>query len=215
MSVKVIFMGRPTKDPVMSQSQNGTEYISLDVAVSQRGQTGNDETVFYQCYFSKGLADRLVKAKVKKGSCISIVGSLELHPFMYQQGNNAGKPGINANVRVLDWEYTISNRPENAGNTPNQSNHPNGYGQTGTGLSCRKCWRNTCPWWYWLSNPGSTCFQSPTRKSAEPCCSSTELPKSELSAGTVFCRWVSAGKLWRFPKCTTGTASISKLKTTQ
>ena len=48
MSVKVIFMGRPTKDPVMSQSQNGTEYISLDVAVSQRGQTGNDETVFYQ-----------------------------------------------------------------------------------------------------------------------------------------------------------------------
>ena len=66
MSVKVIFMGRPTKDPVMSQSQNGTEYISLDVAVSQRGQTGNDETVFYQCYFSKGLADRLVKAKVKK-----------------------------------------------------------------------------------------------------------------------------------------------------
>ena len=117
----------------MSQSQNGTEYISLDVAVSQRGQTGNDETVFYQCYFSKGLADRLVKAKVKKGSCISIVGSLELHPFMYQQGNNAGKPGINANVRVLDWEYTISNRPENAGNTPNPSNHPNGYGQTGNG----------------------------------------------------------------------------------
>lgn len=133
MSVKVIFMGRPTKDPVMSQSQNGTEYISLDVAVSQRSQTGNDETVFYQCYFSKGLADRLVKAKVKKGSCLSIVGSLELHPFMYQQGNNAGKPGINANVRVLDWEYTISNRPENAGNTPNQSNHPNGYGQTGNG----------------------------------------------------------------------------------
>ena len=74
-----------------------------------------------------------MKAKVKKGSCISIVGSLELHPFMYQQGNNAGKPGINANVRVLDWEYTISNRPENAGNTPNQSNHPNGYGQTGNG----------------------------------------------------------------------------------
>ena len=63
MSVKVIFMGRPTKDPVMSQSQNGTEYISLDVAVSQRSQTGNDETVFYQCYFSKGLADRLVKSQ--------------------------------------------------------------------------------------------------------------------------------------------------------
>ena len=133
MSAQIIIMGRPTKDPVMAQSQNGTEYISLDLATSQRGQNGKDETVFYQCYFSKSLADRLLKAKVHKGSCLLVTGTLELHPFIYSQGNNAGSPGINANVRVSDWEYTIANRPENGGNPP--ANGQNTYNVPGNGQS--------------------------------------------------------------------------------
>lgn len=135
MSAKIIIMGRPTRDPEIERSQNGTEYVSLDLAVSQRGQNGKDETVFYQCYFNKSLADRLGKAQVRKGSCLVITGTLELHAFVYQQGNRAGTAGISANVRVLDWEYAIANRPENGGNTQPPANGQNNYGTPGNGQS--------------------------------------------------------------------------------
>ncbi len=53
----------------MQQGKNsGTEYVSLDIAVSQRGQDGKEETIYYQCYFNKFLAERLAKAGVKKGT---------------------------------------------------------------------------------------------------------------------------------------------------
>lgn len=126
MAARVIFMGRPTADPVVSTSQNGVPYISLDLAVSQRGQNGAEEVVYYQCYFNQTFIERINKAKVRKGSCLFIVGVLELHPFIYQQGSRAGQAGINANVRVVDWDYTIANRSENGGKTQNPSAPQNG-----------------------------------------------------------------------------------------
>lgn len=126
MAARIIFMGRPTADPVVSTSQNGVPYISLDLAVSQRGQNGAEEVVYYQCYFNQTFIERINKAKVRKGSCLFIVGVLELHPFIYQQGSRAGQAGINANVRVVDWDYTIANRSENGGKTQNPSAPQNG-----------------------------------------------------------------------------------------
>lgn len=126
MAARVIFMGRPTADPVVSTSQNGVPYISLDLAVSQRGQNGTEDVVYYQCYFNQTFIERINKAKVRKGSCLFIVGVLELHPFIYQQGSRAGQAGINANVRVVDWDYTIANRSENGGKTQNPSAPQNG-----------------------------------------------------------------------------------------
>lgn len=115
MSTKIFFMGRATADPVIATSQNGSEHITLDFGTTQRGQDGKEESVYYRCFFSKFLADRLTKANVKKGTCLTITGTLDLHPFLYQQGAKAGQPGINANVRVLDWDFTISNRADNTG----------------------------------------------------------------------------------------------------
>ena len=58
MSAILTILGRPTKDPEMQQGKNsGTEYVSLDIAVSQRGQDGKEETIYYQCYFNKFLAE--------------------------------------------------------------------------------------------------------------------------------------------------------------
>lgn len=131
MAARVIFMGRPTADPVVSTSQNGVPYISLDLAVSQRGQNGAEEVVYYQCYFNQTFIERINKAKVRKGSCLFIVGVLELHPFIYQQGIRAGQAGINANVRVVDWDYTIANRSDNGGKTQNQNNPQNGVNAGG------------------------------------------------------------------------------------
>ena len=61
MSAIIHVMGRVTKDPAMQQGKNnGSEYISLDLASSQRSQNTQNgqngyESMFYQCYFNKFL----------------------------------------------------------------------------------------------------------------------------------------------------------------
>lgn len=129
-------MGRVTKDPVVQQAKNtGTEYISLDLAVSQRSQNNQNgqnpyETVYYQCFFNQYLAERLQKANVKKGTCLYLYGELELHPFIYQQGQKAGQAGINARINVRDWQFCLSNKPENESGAAAPGN--NGYPNQGT-----------------------------------------------------------------------------------
>ena len=109
MSAILTILGRPTKDPEMHQGKNsGTEYVSLDIAVSQRGQDGKEETIYYQCYFNKFLAERLAKAGVKKGTGLMIYGDLELHPFIYQKGKNAGQANAGPRINVKDWHFVPS-----------------------------------------------------------------------------------------------------------
>ncbi len=80
MSVIIHLMGRVTTDPVMQQGRNiGTEYVSLDLATSQRSQNAQNnpenpyESVFYQCYLNKHLAERLSKSGSRKEPvCISM-----------------------------------------------------------------------------------------------------------------------------------------------
>ena len=119
MSAIIHLMGRVTRDPVMQQGKNnGTEYISLDLATSQRSQNAQNnpenpyESVFYQCYLNKHLAERLSKAGVKKGTCLYIYGDLELHPFVYSQGQRAGQAGSGARINVRDWQFCLSNKSE-------------------------------------------------------------------------------------------------------
>ena len=101
MSAILTILGRATRDPEMQQGKNsGTEYVSLDIAVSQRGQDGKEETIYYQCYFNKFLAERLAKAGVKKGTGLMIYGDLELHPFIYQKGKNAGQANAGPRINV-------------------------------------------------------------------------------------------------------------------
>lgn len=148
MSSIIHFMGRATKDPVWQQGKNGADYMNLSFSTTQRNQNNEFETIYYQCFFNKFLAERLEKASVKKGSCLYIYGELDLHPFLYQQGEKSGQPGINAKVTVKDWQYTISNRsqndsenavqnpentqPQNHGNYSNQrSTNRSSYGNNG------------------------------------------------------------------------------------
>ena len=110
MSAILTILGRATRDPEMQQGKNsGTEYVSLDIAVSQRGQDGKEETIYYQCYFNKFLAERLAKAGVKKGTGLMIYGDLELHPFIYQKGKNAGQANAGPRINVKDWHFVPSN----------------------------------------------------------------------------------------------------------
>lgn len=112
-----IIMGRATKDPTMQQGKNSnTEYISLDFAVTQRNQEGKEETMYYQCYFNSFLAQRLIKAGVRRGTGLLIYGDLEIHPYIYQQGQKSGQAGVSAKITVKDWQFSLSNKQE--GNVP-------------------------------------------------------------------------------------------------
>ena len=137
MSTITIFMGRPTTDPVIQQGKNnGSEYASLDLGVTQRGQNNENETVFYNCYFGGFLAQRLINAGVKKGSCLQITGTMDVHSFMYSKGQKAGQPGVSVNIRVLDWQFAISNKEQGAapnGNVPGNAAVPNGTPSPGNG----------------------------------------------------------------------------------
>ncbi len=112
-----IIMGRATKDPTMQQGKNSnTEYISLDLAVNQKNQEGKEDTTYYSCFFNSFLAQRLIKAGVRKGTGLLIYGDLEIHPYIYQQGPKTGQAGVNAKIIVKDWQFTLSNKQE--GNAP-------------------------------------------------------------------------------------------------
>ena len=90
MSLFTIFSGRPTTNPEMKQSRAGTEYISLDIAVPQYSPDGEENAIFVQCYFNKALADRLLKAKVVKGSCLQIRGDLKANISARRKSRPAG-----------------------------------------------------------------------------------------------------------------------------
>lgn len=148
MALFTIFSGRPTKDPVMQQTQDGTtEYISLDIAVPRRKREGKDNALFIHCYFNKTLADRLLNAKVKKGSCIQIHGDLDIDAFLYKQG----QPGVNANCYVENWEFCLSNRQNSGqdfnhgqnGNYQQNGNNQNGISPNGGGQNNCNLNRNT------------------------------------------------------------------------
>lgn len=125
MSAITIFMGRPTSDPIIQQGKNGgAEYVSLDLAVTQRGQNNENETIFYQCYFNSFLAQRLINAGVKKGTCLQITGTQEVHPFVYTKGQKSGQAGVSVNIRVLDWQFAIANKSESQGAAPAGGNVP-------------------------------------------------------------------------------------------
>ena len=119
MSSIIIVTGRVTADPVMQQAKNsGTEYISLGLATNQRGQNGKEDPIFYQCYCNKFLADRLIKAGVKKSKCLMVYGDLELHPYIHQKGNNAGQAAITPQIMVKDWQFLPANRNDTNAATP-------------------------------------------------------------------------------------------------
>lgn len=119
MLATITISGRPTKDPVMMQTKNNTQYIMLDIAQSQ-GFGDETHTLFFNCYFSQYLAERLVKAKVMKGTCLEITGRFDSKEFTKKDGSI----GRSLEIKVLDWEFAISNKDGNGQNAAPPQNMP-------------------------------------------------------------------------------------------
>lgn len=67
--------GHVTKDPVLRKGQSGTNYLRLNIA-ADKGFGENKSSVFFQATFFSEQAERIVKAKVKKGSFIELAGEI-------------------------------------------------------------------------------------------------------------------------------------------
>lgn len=107
--VTVITTGRVTANLELKTSQNGknTKYVQFGLAVN-KGYGENEHANFYNCVLYGEAAQRIVNAKVGKGSLIRITADQELVEYTTKDGH----PGFMAKLTLLDWCYAPTNRPK-------------------------------------------------------------------------------------------------------
>ena len=107
--VTIITTGRVTADLELKTSQNGrnTKFVQFSLAVN-KGYGENNRPNYYKCLLFGEEAQRIIDAKVKKGSLIQIVGDLDLEEFKKRDGS----AGWSARVTLLSWNYAPTNRPK-------------------------------------------------------------------------------------------------------
>ncbi len=107
--VTIITTGRVTADLELKTSQNGrnTKFVQFSLAVN-KGYGENNRPNYYKCLLFGEEAQRIIDAKVKKGSLIQIVGDLDLEEFKTRDGS----AGWSARVTLLSWNYAPTNRPK-------------------------------------------------------------------------------------------------------
>lgn len=98
---QVYVIGRVTADPELKVSGGRTPYVRFDVA-ENIGYGQNRRTQYLQiCAFGKD-AERLVRARVKKGSLLRISGSLELELYTKKDGVTTDK---RLKVLLDNWDF--------------------------------------------------------------------------------------------------------------
>ena len=108
-----IIIGRVTKDLEPRTSETGVTYVNFDVA-ENTGFGERTKTVFHRCtIFGEDLVNRIVKAKVKKGSLLQVVGEQSLDAYVR---DSDGKAMPASNIDVWHWSY-VSAGSGKQGNT--------------------------------------------------------------------------------------------------
>ena len=108
--VTISTIGRVTADLELKTSTNGknTKYIQFGLAVN-KGYGDDSRANFYSCVLYGEAAQRMLDAKVKKGSLIQIVGDLDLVEYTKRDGTTGWIP----KVTLYNWNYAPTNRPKN------------------------------------------------------------------------------------------------------
>jgi len=113
--------GRITKDVELKTSEkNGCAYVNFSLAVNE-GYGDKQKTTFFECTVFGADAERLVKAKAKKGSLIQVTGKFGTSEF----SRNNGSQGYSLKITVLAWSYipgTNTQKDTNNGNGTNGTN---------------------------------------------------------------------------------------------
>ena len=97
-----IIIGRVTKDIETKTTQNGTPYVNFDVA-ENIGFGEKATTIYHRCtIFGEDLVNRIVNAKVKKGSFLKVVGEQRLDAYIRDADNKAVPT---SEIDVWHWSY--------------------------------------------------------------------------------------------------------------
>ena len=100
MMIHITTVGGVTADVELKESTNGAPYLSFDLAVT-KGFGTNKHTVYLQVWAFNAMAERIVAAKVKKGSQLMISGDLDVVEFE----RNDNSKGMANKVYLQDWEF--------------------------------------------------------------------------------------------------------------
>ena len=111
--VTVITTGRVTQDLELKTSQNGknTKYVQFGFAVN-KGYGENTRPNFYSCILYGEAAQRIIDAKVKKGSLIRITADQEIVEYQKRTGGT----GQMVKLTLYDWNYAQTSRPKDSNN---------------------------------------------------------------------------------------------------
>ena len=122
-----IVIGRVTRDLEIQYSAEKVPYIRFNLAVN-KGYGENGQTIFPQCWvFGSENVNRLMRAKVGKGSLIQIAGDIDLVEYRKKlNGMETGETGSVIKIVVWSWDYVPTGKrpatepeaPPNTGSLP-------------------------------------------------------------------------------------------------
>lgn len=112
---KVFLIGNLTRDPEVRQSGSGKDYLAFGLAVNQRAQNGEQESVFFNVRaFSR--VETLQKY-LQKGKKVAVTGTMSMRLY----DANDGTKRIAADVMMDDFEFLPSAPPPEGGYQPRQN----------------------------------------------------------------------------------------------
>lgn len=119
----VALTGRITHDPELRRTGSGVPVTSFSIAVQRNYKSGDDYvTDFIDCVAWRGTCEFIGKY-FKKGSMITVVGTLETRKFTDKEGNNRKA----VEVVVRDAHFGDSAKKD-GGNGGGEQEAPSGYG---------------------------------------------------------------------------------------
>ena len=125
-------IGRVTRDLELKTGANsGTVYVNFGLAVN-KGFGKEQKTIFFECTAFGSVAERIVKAKVKKGSFISIVGEFDTEEYDRNDGNGMG---YTLKVIIHAWSYIPRVNGNDSGNNGAGVNGNNNNAATYGGIT--------------------------------------------------------------------------------
>lgn len=98
-------VGRVTAALEVKHSENKKPYICFNLAV-QKGYGINAHTIFPQCWiFGEEKVNRILNAKVGKGSLLQVSGDIDLVQHKHTYGEEKGQTATIIKLLVWDWGY--------------------------------------------------------------------------------------------------------------
>ena len=110
---KIILVGRLTKDPELTKTNNGLNLCRFGIACNskQKGDDGNYQADFFNCVAWREKAEVITKY-CKKGSLLQLSGTMYSRSYQKQDGTNQ----LVWEINVEDLEFLSSSKNEEKSN---------------------------------------------------------------------------------------------------